>query len=108
MSFFVGFCPSRSNAFCKEFLGAGNRADLFFIFFKTRYSREPRPQGGTIRSLKKIKKRKKAAAKVLRGFLVFSPPRLLGSWRYGVSAKLKYFSVLTSRLCLSKKAKLLP
>jgi hypothetical protein len=30
--------------------------------------------------------------------------RLLSSWRYGVSAKLKYFYVLTSRLCLSKKA----
>ena len=50
-------------SFCEDFLGADKRADLFFIFFKTRYSREPRPKEAAIRSLKKIKKRKKAEEK---------------------------------------------
>ena len=59
---------AQNTRFCEDFLGAATRTDLFFIFFKTRYSREPRPKGAAIRNFKKIKKRKKAEAKFYKDF----------------------------------------
>ena len=62
---FVEICPAEQMVFAKIFVEI---LISFFLFrkkwfFQTRYSREPRPQGAAIRSLKKIKIYQKASQK---------------------------------------------